>query len=253
MPCYEAIRLQQAGPVGVVTLNRPQVLNALNTTLLGELYSTIRMLDDDDDTAVIVITGAGDRAFSAGTDIDEMARLAEEGRPPPGDELVDFWWRLANTRKPTIGALNGLCYGAGALMASSLDMRIGCARTCFRFLAVKYGRLNSTWTLSTLLGMPVAKDLLLTARVLEAEEALRLGLLNRLVAPDQVLPAALEIASTIAANDQRMVRGAKRILNEGIGSSLRERFDSEEDALRGPLLPKPVSEAFKEFLARKVG
>jgi len=120
--------------VGVVTLNRPQVLNALNTTLLGELYSAIRVLDDDDHTAVIVITGAGDRAFSAGTDIDEMARLAEEGKPPPGDELVDFWWRLANTRKPTIGALNGLCYGAGALMASSLDMRIGCARTRFRFL-----------------------------------------------------------------------------------------------------------------------
>ena len=237
--------------MGVITLSRPQVLNALNTALLAELDSAVQALDEDDRTAVIVFTGAGDRAFSAGTDINELARLDEDGKPPPGDELEDFWWRLANTRKPTIGALNGLCYGAGALMASSLDLRIGCTRTRFRFLAVKLGRLNSTWTLPTLLGMPAAKELLLTGRVVEAEDALRLGLLNSLVQPDQVLPVALEVANTIAANDQRMVQGAKQMLNEGIGRSFRERFESEEAAVRGPLRPRPVSEAFRDFLARK--
>lgn len=251
MPVYETIRVEHDGPVGILTLNRPHAMNALSGQLFEEFYGAFESLDDDDHTSVIIVTGAGDRAFSAGADIKEMARLAEEGKPSPSGRFVEHGWRLANSRKPTVGALNGLCYGGGALMASSFDLRVGCSRTRFRFLAVTYGRLNSTWTLPTLVTLPVAKELLFTGRVVEPEEAYRFGLLNRLVEPDRVLPEALEIARTIASNDDRMVQGAKKLLHDDIGAGWRERLNGERFAVRETLRPTPVEEGFKEFIARK--
>ncbi len=251
MSDYETIRLERDGPVATITLDRPEVLNALSSTLFREFYSTFEELDSDDETAVIIVTGAGDRAFSAGADIKEMARRAEEGKKPPSGGFTENGWRLATSRKPTIGALNGLCYGGGAVMASSFDIRVGCERTRFRFLAVTYGRINSTWTLPTIIGMPAAKELLYTGRVVEAEEAFRMGLLNRLVEPDEVLLEAVGIAQTIAANDQRMVQGAKKLIDAGIGARWREMFDEERAAQAGPLKATPIEEGFKDFLDRK--
>lgn len=248
---YETITVERHGPIGVITLNRPKVLNALSSQLFAEFYAAFEELDADEDASVIVVTGAGDRAFSAGADIKEMARLAAEGKRTPGGGYPERGWRLATSTKPTIGALNGLCYGGGAVMASSFDIRVGCERTRFRFLAVTYGRINSTWTLPAIIGMPMAKEILYTGRVVEADEAYRIGLLNRLVAADEVLSTALEIGNAIAGNDQRMVRGAKKLLHDGIGAGWREMFDSERLAQAGPLTPTPIEEGFKEFIERK--
>ena len=147
MSKLEAITVEHDGPVAVITLCRPEVLNALNSTLQDELYSTFHELDADDRTNAIVVTGSGDRAFSAGADIKEMARRQQEGMSNPSSDHSEDAWRLAVARKPTIGALNGLAFGGGAVMASSFDIRVGCSRTKFRFLAVSYGRINSTWLL----------------------------------------------------------------------------------------------------------
>ena len=92
-----------------------------------------------------------------------------------------FTWHLATLKKPTIGAINGLAYGGAALLSSSLDIRIGCERSSFRFLAATYGRINSTWTLPMVVGWARAKELLYTARVVSADEALQIGLLNKIV------------------------------------------------------------------------
>ncbi|MBI4306625.1 MAG: enoyl-CoA hydratase/isomerase family protein [Chloroflexi bacterium] len=251
MPRYQAIKVERDGQVGVITLNRPESLNALSAQLFEEFYEAFDTLDADDETSVIVVTGAGDRAFSAGSDIKEMVRLAQEGLPAPAERFTEHQWCLANSRKPTIGALNGLCYGGGAVMASCLDLRVGCSKTRFRFLAVTYGRLNSTWTLPTLVTLPIAKELLFTGRVVEPEEARQIGLLNRLVEPERVLPEAMELAHTIAGNDQRMVEGAKRLLREDIGAAWRLRFESEKIAIRETLKPNPVQESFRDFIARR--
>lgn len=248
---YETIKLEHDGPIAIVTLNRPEVLNALSTTLFREFYHAVETIDNDDQTAVIVVTGAGNRAFSAGADIKELARISDQGLHGNERGFFEDTWNLANTRKPTIGALNGLCYGGGALMASSFDIRVGCSLTAFRFLAVTYGRINSTWNMPTVIGLPLAKELLYTGRVVDAEEAFRMGLLNRLVEADNVVPEALSIAKTIAANDQRMVQGAKRLIQDGIGASLRDRFDREKSAQAGDLKSTPVKEGFKDFLSRK--
>ena len=111
----------------VITLCRPEVLNALNSTLQHELYTTFQELDADAETNAIVVTGSGDRAFSAGADIKEMARLQQEGGSSPSARHTEDAWDLANARKPTIGALNGLAYGGGAVLASSFDIRVGCS------------------------------------------------------------------------------------------------------------------------------
>jgi len=237
--------------VAVVTLNRPRVLNALDSVLLREFFSTFAALDADDSTAVIVVTGAGERAFSAGADIKEMARLQDEGKPPQTHSYAGAFWALADSRKPTIGALNGLCYGGGAVLAAALDIRIGCHRTAFKFLGAIYGRVNSTWLLPPLVGVSCAKDLLFTGRVVEADEAYRIGLLNRLVEPDGVLPVAMELAQEIAGNDQRIVRGTKRLLHETHGAAWQQMFENERRTQEGNLMGTPAREAFGDFLARK--
>ena len=179
---YEHLLLDIQDHIGVIKLNRPEVLNAMNRKLFSEIDEAVTQLENDDDVHAIIFTGAGERAFSAGADIHEMAEQAKSDiRHRPDPRRAEYSWHLATARKPTIGALNGLAYGGGAVLASSLDIRVGCERTRLRFLAVQYGRVNSTWSLPQQVGWPLAKELLFTARVVEAEEAFRIGLLNHLV------------------------------------------------------------------------
>lgn len=249
---YQNITVERVGEgVAIVTLNRPAKLNALSFDLTSELDSALTGLEQDDEVRAIVVTGSGERAFSAGADIHEMASLPPEEVERRQEVQAEFQWHVAGCLKPTIGAINGLAYGGGALMASSFDLRVGCERTRFRFLAAAAGRVNSTWSLPMVVGMPVAKELLYTARAVEAEEALRLGLLNRLVPSERLMEEALEMGRAIAANTPRMVQGIKRLLHQGFGLPLRERLEAERTARQGPLQATPLREGFRDFLARK--
>ena len=202
------------------------------------------------DIKAVIFTGTGERAFSAGADIHEQVRDA--GNPPPPDpHRAEYSWHVAACTKPTIGALNGLAYGGGAVMASSFDIRVGCERSSFRFLAASYGRVNATWSLPMQVGWPKAKELLFSARVVEAEEAYRIGLLNHLVSADALMPKAMEIARQIAANDPRMVQGIKELMMEGVGERWRWMYENEAAAQKGKLRPTPVEQGFAEFIARK--
>src|SRR5438093_4395655 len=127
---------------------------------------------------------------------------------------------IATCAKPTIGMMNGLAYGGAAVLASSLDMRIGCEHSRFRFLAAAYGRINSTWTLPNQVGWPIAKELLFSARVVEAEEAYRIGLLNHLVPCAQLREKTLELATMIANNRRDTVLGVKAHLLSELGCNL---------------------------------
>lgn len=249
---YQNIVVETAeGGVGVVTLNRPAVLNALSYDLVRELDAALTAFENDAAVRCVVITGAGEKAFSAGADIHEMAGLSQAELAARQEERAAWTRHLANLKLPTIGALNGLAYGGAALLASSLDLRIGCERTRFRFLAASYGRINSTWTLPIVVGWARAKELLYTARLVEAEEAARIGLLNALVPSEQLLEAALAMGRQIAANVPEMVQGIKRLLHDDIGRGWAEMFEAERTALATTLRPSPVAEGFKEFLGRK--
>jgi 2-(1,2-epoxy-1,2-dihydrophenyl)acetyl-CoA isomerase len=248
---YENILFEQTDGVAIITLHRPKVLNALSMALTMELDDAITRCEEDDDVQAIIVAGSGEKAFSAGADIHEMAELSKEELEQRGKQRGAATWHMATCRKPVIGALNGLAYGGGAMLASTFDLRIGCERTRFRFLAATYGRINSTWTLSAIIGMPMAKELLYTGRVVEAQEAKEIGLLNRLVPSGDLLSTALELGKMMAQNTPSMVQGIKELLNEGIGSTWAERLDMERDILSGRLKPSHPREGFKDFLERR--
>jgi enoyl-CoA hydratase/carnithine racemase len=248
---YESIATERRDGVAVIVLNRPDKLNALSFGLIRELDQELAVVGADDAVGAVVLTGAGDKAFSAGADIHEMAGLS-------GEELAERQafrnranWQIATFAKPIIGAINGLAYGGAALLTSMLDIRIGCERTRFRFLAATYGRVNSTWSLPLIVGLPKAKELLYTGRDVLADEAERIGLLNQVVPAADLREAAVAMARTIARNDSRMVQGIKRLVHEDIGMSWRERYDNEESARASWLTSAHPREGFKDFLARK--
>ena len=239
------------GGVALVTLNRPDVLNAMSRALVLDLSNALESVGRDARARVVVLTGAGDKAFTAGGDIHEMANSTSEQAFEFQQLVTECCWSLANYRLPTIGALNGLAYGGGALLSAALDIRIGCERTRFRFLGAQYGRLNSTWSLPLIVGWPQARELIFSARVVEAEEALRIGLLNHLVPATELPAAAMGLARQIANNPPDMVQGAKKLLNGYIGDSWLQMFEAERDAVRTRLQPGPVAESFADFLGRK--
>ena len=248
---YETINLDQVQRVAIVTLNRPEVLNALNLQLVRELDQAITDLVQDEDVGAIVITGAGERAFSAGADIHENREKSQEERDAGAAERAEYTWNMASCPKPIIGAVNGLCYGGGTVMATSMDFLIGCDKSSFRFLAVNYGQMNATWSLPNLIGWPRAKELLYSGREVFAEEAYRIGLLNHLVPKEDLIDKAVEVASGIAKNRAEGVANIKAMLLEHTGQPMENQFWSEVNSRQGRFRGLTVEEGFKDFLDRK--
>ena len=250
---YAALETERADGVALIVLNRPDKLNALSYALVRELDTELTALEADETVKAVVLTGAGDKAFSAGADIHEMAGLSAEALSERQAFRSRANWHIATFSKPLIAAVNGLAYGGAALLCSMVDIRIGCERTKFRFLAASYGRVNSTWSLPLLVGMPKAKELLYTGRDVLADEAERIGLLNQIVPAAALRQTALEMARAIARNDARMVQGIKRLLHEDVGRPWRERYDNEEQARASWLTSPHPRDGFKDFLERKGG
>jgi len=255
MGSYEHILVEREEGVGIVTLNRPEVLNAMNNQLTTELQEAVRDFSIDDDIGCIVITGSGEKAFSAGGDIHEQRendqKYTSEELDRRGVARSIGGYELSACPKPVIGMMNGLAYGGAAVLSSSLDMRIGCEATKFRFLAAAYGRINSTWTLPNQVGWPMAKELLFTARIVEAEEAHRIGLLNHLVPREKLREKTMEIATMIAKNNTKAVMGIKSLLLRDMGCSLIDQWRNEKDYARYVLPNAKAEDAFPDFIARK--
>ena len=250
---YEHILVDVEDGVAILTLNRPKQLNAMNRQLGVELHDAVKKAEADDAIGCIVITGAGDRAFSAGGDIKEQlsddAKYSDEELDEKRDNKRRY--EIAACLKPTIGMMNGLAYGGAAVLSSSLDMRVGCEATRFRFLAAAYGRINSTWTLPNQVGWPIAKELLFTARIVEAEEAYRIGLINHLVPRAQLREKTMEIARTIAANHRGAVMGIKKLMLKQMAQDLEQQFDAEHEYTTHVLRGAKAKDAFPEFIVRK--
>lgn len=249
---YEHILVDIEDGVGIATLNRPEKLNAMNRRLVNELHDAVKRFEQDDAVGCIVITGAG-RAFSAGGDIHEQL---DDDRRYSDEELDGMRTRrgyldISIASKPVIGMMNGLAYGGAAVLSSSFDMRIGCEHTKFRFLAAAYGRINSTWTLPNQVGWPIAKELLFSARVVEADEAYRIGLLNHLVPRDQLKAKTMELAKTIAGNNRAAVMGIKELMLRQMTQSVEQQWDEERRFTTEVVRNAKAKEAFPEFIARK--
>ena len=248
---YQNILTERIDTIALITLNRPEKLNAMSYELACDLDDELTEIEKDDDLRVVILTGAGPRAFSSGGDIIQMVGMSAEELAARSEFRSRANWHIATFAKPIIGAINGLAYGAGAMLTSMLDIRLGCELTEFRFLAARYGRVNSTWSLPLIVGMPKAKELLYTGRAVKVDEAERIGLLNQVVPSAQLRDTAIQMARLISQNDSRMVQGIKRLLHEDIGMPWRERFDNEQNARKTSLKSNHPREGFKEFLDRK--
>ena len=249
------VLVEKSQGVAILTMNRPAQLNAMNQQLSAELADAVTRMSEDDEVGCIVITGAGTRAFSAGGDIHEQR---EDDRKYTQAELdargvvrARASYEIAACAKPTIGMINGLAYGGAAVLASSLDMRVGCEHASFRFLAAAYGRINSTWTLPNQVGWPIAKELLFSGRVVEAEEALRIGLLNHLVPCAELRDKAMWLGSMIAGNRRESVIGVKALLLQDLGKNLEEQWANERDYTTRVVRGAKAEAAFPDFIARK--
>ena len=252
---YEHILLEKEDGVAIITLNRPEVLNAMNRKLNTELHDAVMTMNADDEIGCLVVTGSGERAFSAGGDIHEQREtarnLTEEQMKERDAERGYRSYEISACPKPIIGMMNGLAYGGAAVLSSSLAFRIGCENPKFRFLAAAYGRINCSWTLPNQVGWPMAKELLFSGRVVEAEEALRIGLINHLVPKEELRAKTMEIATTIAGNRHETVIGMKKLLLDGLSTNLLEQFENERHFTSEVVKGYGVEDAFPEFLARK--
>jgi enoyl-CoA hydratase len=204
------ILVERRGRVGLVTLNRPEKLNALNSELVNQLERALQQLDSDDEIGAIVITGAGERAFSAGGDMAEQVAALDAARAFP---RVNASAVVHALKKPTIAAIRGYCFGGGALLASHCDIRIAGEDARLKFHGASYGRAPGGAILPSIVGAAKAKELLFTGDEISASEALRIGLLNQLVAPDKVVETAVDMAARIAANSPQAVQALKQIID----------------------------------------
>src|ERR1700716_4013787 len=200
----EPILVERHGRVGLVTLNRPEKLNALNSALVNQLELAINQLEAEDEIGAIVVTGAGERAFSAGGDMAEQVAALNSQEKAPARGSASSIVRLA--KKPTIAAIRGYCFGGGALMAIEFDIRIGGDDARVKFHAASYGRAPGGAVLPRIVGDAKAKELLFTCDEVSASEALRIGLLNQVVPPEQVVDTAVAMGERIAANSPVAVR-----------------------------------------------
>jgi enoyl-CoA hydratase/carnithine racemase len=249
------VLVEKSEGVAILTMNRPEQLNAMNAQLSAELHDAVMRASADDDVGCIVITGAGNRAFSAGGDIHEQREDDKKYTPSELDARTALRTRgsydISACPKPTIGMMNGLAYGGASVLASSLDMRVGCEHASFRFLAAAYGRINSTWTLPNQVGWPIAKELLFSGRVVEAEEAHRIGLLNHLVPCAQLREKTRWLGTMIAKNRRESVMGVKALLLEDLGCTLEEQWANEREYTTKVARGARAEAAFPEFIARK--
>ncbi len=205
--------------VALLTINKPEGLNALDTAVLKELSDTLDALEKDRDLRVLIVTGAGDRAFVAGADIAEMADLTRE-------EAVSFaraghvtMNKLSSFPVPTIAAVNGYALGGGFELALACDLIIASEKARFAFPETGLGitpGFGGTQRLARLAGSMVACDLIFTGRRLNAEQALALGIVAEIAKPESLLERAFEIANNIAEKAPVAIRNAKRAIYEGL-------------------------------------
>ncbi|MGE0665915.1 MAG: enoyl-CoA hydratase/isomerase family protein [Sphingomonadales bacterium] len=235
--------------VALLTFNRPDVLNAIDMELAARLKDALAALAEDGSVRAIVITGAG-TAFSAGFDIHEMEGFDTQRMIDAFVERDPMIWQVASHPLPVIAALNGIAYGAGALIAAAADLRIGCPAMKFKVTATKYGAANATWTLPQIVGIPTAKEWLMTGRAVEADEALASGLVNRLVPAGVLVDTALDLAEAIASNPPGGVAQVKSLINGGIGRAWAEQFQAEHRSVLDGMTHAPGKEVFRDFLGQ---
>ena len=226
----EFVTYEQDGFVGVITINRPQALNALNSQVLNDLEEVFNSVDLDT-TRALVLTGAGEKSFVAGADIGEMSTLTKAEGEAFGKKGNDIFRMIETFPIPVIAAVNGFALGGGCEIAMSCDFRFCSDNAIFGQPEVGLGitpGFGGTQRLARIVGVGIAKQLIYTARNIKAEQAKAIGLVNDVFSQEELLEQAKKVASIIAANAPIAVRNCKKAINDGLDATMDDAIVIEE-------------------------
>jgi len=248
------IILEKEGHIAIVTINRPKALNALNSETLKELNEAIDEIIEDDGIYVLLVTGAGEKAFVAGADISEMKDMnVIQGRKFSmiGNKIFR---KLENMGKPVIAVLNGFTLGGGCELAMACDIRIASTKAKFGQPEVGLGitpGFGGTQRLSRLIGIGMAKELLYTGKVIDSNEAYRIGFVNRVVEPEKLMEEAKNLANAIAANAPIAVKLCKSAINSGMQVDMDTAIMYEAEAFGECFSTNDQKEGMEAFLEKR--
>ena len=262
---YDTIAIARRDHVAILTLNRPERLNAINRDMMAELPAAVAALKADDEVRALVVTGAG-RGFCAGADLMGAGQAVAGDAPPltsQFDRIDEMGWvgrwamMWAGFDKPTIGAINGVAAGAGMSTALACDVRIGCEASRFKTVFIERSLSpdsGMSFFLPRIVGYAAAADLIFTSRAVDADEALRLGLLNRLAPAADLLDAAVAYANEMTRWPPLALRAAKRVLQHNTDAELEAALRYETAGLSyARRAPNDVKESRAAFLEKRPG
>jgi enoyl-CoA hydratase len=239
--------------IAVLTFNRPDVLNAMNTETVMETFEAVCQLEKNPLTKVIIITGSG-KAFVAGADISEMiSKTPEDARiySELGHKLMNS---IQNMSKPVIAAVNGYALGGGTEIALSCDIRLASDKAMFGLPETTIGVMpgwGATQRASRLIGTALAKELIFTGEIITAQRALEIGLVNRIASPESLMEAAMDMAGKICRNGQVAISQAKKTINEGVDKTFQEGCAIEIEAFAYCFSTEDQKEGMNAFIEKR--
>lgn len=220
---YENLKIGREEGVAVVTIDRPEKLNALNDAVIDELGRCFSELAGDDSVRAVVVTGSGEKAFVAGADISELADRGPAAMEALSEKGQSLMWKIEHLGKPVIAAINGYAFGGGCELALACSFRYAAHGARMGLPEIKLGLIpgyGGTQRLARLIGRGRALELILTGAAITAERAHELGLVEKVLPQDDLLAKAVEAAGEIAAKSRVTVRLALKAVNEGLGMTL---------------------------------
>lgn len=250
---YKNIIVDKKDGIGYVTMNRPKALNALNTEVLTELDDVFRAIDKDDEVRVAIVTGEG-RSFIAGADIAQMSELnGTEGRDMTiqGQKVMEL---IESINKPVIAAVNGFALGGGNELAMACDIRIASEKAKFGQPEVNLGIIpgyGGTQRLPRLVGKGMAKKLIYSAEMIDAQEAYRIGLVDEVVPAEELMEAAEKLAKTIMSKAPIAIKMAKVAINNGINTDLTIGVQFEAESYTSTFVSEDRVEGMKAFVEKR--
>jgi len=253
---YEALLFEKKDGIAVITLNSPDKLNAISIKMKESLFAAMAEVNSDDSIKVVILTGAG-RGFCAGHDISEMMSAAPK-EPTLNDRLNSASSEASfyKLEKPVIAAINGACVGAGLALALSCDIRIASDKAKIGSAYIKLGAapgLGMTYWLPRIIGVPAALEFLLTGKVVMGEEALKLGIINKIVPPEELMKAAMDMAAQIAQYPVLALALTKRLVYRGMLDDVAHHYDWENWAALVTMSSMENKQAMNNFNEKKPG
>lgn len=241
------------GAIGIITINRPQALNALNSAVLDELSAVFDAVNLEE-IRCLILTGAGEKSFVAGADIGEMSTLSKEEGEAFGKKGNDLFRKIETFPIPVIAAINGFALGGGNEIAMSCDFRICSDNAIFGQPEVGLGitpGFGGTQRLARLVGPGMAKQIIFTAKNIKADEAYRIGLVNKVVPLAELIPTAQTLAASIALQAPIAVRACKVAINEGLDLDMDKAVELEEKLFGSCFESYDQREGMANFLRKK--